>query len=659
VIGSVADSALGVAAPRGLDAGQIELAEVQLIRHLRTLPLGQKATDWSGLTTPFLPVSGYGPSAVTALPPQLELSYRDELARNVRVIAGRLPGNPVGAGSTLNLQAAVSGATARRFGLRVSSRLPLPDTSIVLTVTAIVQPRNASSPFWTVDPIVAAPQLQDSQSPRPFWVGGVFLAPGAVLALQSQINTNAAQVTWVFPLAINKLTAAQATQLQSALAGALATAGNISVTGTSREGVPIPVVIHLSSGTGGLIASFEAEAASVASVLDLLSVSLAVLAAVVVLFAGWLLCEQRRQELAVLRARGASRRQLAQAVLRGTAVTAVPGAAAGVAVAVALTPASPVALSWWLAGLVMLAALAGPVLITVRVHRGYSAPARPDQPISQLSSARRVIVEIALVLGAAGGLLVDRYQRPGASEDFYSSAAPVLLATAVAVVVLRVYPLAVRGLLQLTGQRAGAAAFLGLARAARASGSAALPAFALVLALSLASFAGMVRGAVLSGEVAASWQQAGADAVISAPQSVSATLERAVAAVPGVRHVVAARTTTADTAGGQQVGVLAVDPRQYAVLMAGSPLPQPPAAFAAAGRGGVVPALAPPGVAAVVGSGRVDVSGSDHNIRVRVTGPAAAMSVLAGQSGGISSCRGRRSARLRRSRAFCWWAARI
>jgi len=634
VIGTVTDSALGVGQPLGLDAGLIERTKDQLRRNLLTLPLSPAAADWSSLTTPFLHVSGYGPAAIAQarLPPQLELCYRDALARTVRIIAGKLPAGRPGSGSTLTLQAAVTEATARRFGLTVGSRLTLPGTTIVLVVTGIVQPRDPAAPFWTVDPVVAAPQVENAAT-NPYWLGGFFIAADAVRAVQSQVNAGQAQVTWLFPLAIGQLTAGQAAQLQSTLTGALATAGHITVS-SSQGTAPIPVPITLSSGTSQLIAGFEAEAGSVASVLDLLSVSLAVLAAVAVLLAGWLLAEQRRQDFAMLRARGASRRQLALAVFGGTAVTTVPGAAAGAAVATAVTPASPAPLSWWLAALVLVAALAGPVLLTVRTHRGYAALARPDAPPARLSAVRRLVIEAGLVLGAAGGLLVLR-DLGGASGDVYASAAPALLAIGVAVIVLRVYPLLVRGVLRLRGQDAGAAMFLGLARASRVTAAAALPAFALVLALAVVAFAGMVRGAVVSGQVAASWQQAGADAVISEPGTVSEALQRAVAAVPGVQHLATAGVTTVGVSAGGQLDVLVVDPAQYARLVAGTPLPQPPPAFMAAARaGGIsalaapVPALAAPGLAAAIGSGPFGMLIAGYYLQARVVGQAASMSVL-------------------------------
>jgi putative ABC transport system permease protein len=638
VIGTVSDSALGVGQPLGLDAGLIKRTADQLRRNLATLPLSPEVADWSSLTTPFLAVTGYGPAAIAeaVVPPQLELSYRDTLARNVRVIAGKLPAGSAGSGSAVIVQAAVTEAIARRFGVRLGSRLQLPGTSITLAVRAIVQPRDPAALFWTVDPVVATPQLE-SVLKKPYWIGGFFIAADAIRVVQNQVNSGQTQVTWVFPLALGKLTAAQATQLQPTLAGALATGGNIAVSG-SQGGPPIPVPVTLSSGTTQLIAGFDAEAASVGSVLNLLSVSLAVLAAVVVLLAGWLLADQRRQELAVLRARGGSRRQLALAVLAGTAVAAVPGAVAGAVIAVALTWSSPEALSWWLAGLVVLAALAGPVAVTVRTHRGYAAVVRPDAPLAQVPAVRRLIIEAAVMAGAAGGLTVLHYQGSSATGDFYASAAPVLLAIGVAVALVRVYPLAVRAMLRLRGQRASAATFLGLVQAARASAATVLPAFALVLALTLVSFAGTVRGAVLGGEVAASWQQAGAEAVISEPRAISTALERAVAAVPGVQHVAEIGIAKV-TVNGSQLDVVAVDPAQYARLVAGTPLPQPPSAFTASARAGAVPglaapALAAPGLAATLGSSSFGVIIDDYYITAHVVGQAANMSAFPDVSNG-------------------------
>jgi putative ABC transport system permease protein len=624
----------GLSSAVGLRAEQVLLTQQKLLGNLTGLPLAPARTDWISVTTPAMGVTDKAPLVQAPLGPDAELSYRSTLAGNVRVTAGRLPaGQPVvkPAGSaTVILQAAVTQPTAHRFGLTVGSLLPLPGNDIVLRVTAIVRPKNPASTFWTVDGAVAAPEFIQLNPNTGYWLGGFFIAPSALPALFTRVNTANTEITWTFPLALGQLTAAQAIALRPALAAAMSSAGYV----TGVEHVPISVA--MSTDALVLIDDFAAEAGAVDSVLDLLAVSLAVLAAVVVLLGGWLLAEQRRPDFAVLRARGASRQQLAGLVLAVSAVSAVPGALVGAVIAVSLTPSGSEPLSWWLAGLVVLAALAGPVVVTVRTHRGYAAVVRPDAPPARLPAVRRLMIEGGLVLVAAGGLAVLRYQGAGANGDLYASAAPILLAIGVAVVVLRLYPLLVRGVLRLAGRRAGPSAFLGLVRAARVSGSATLPAFAMVLALALLAFAGMVRGAVVRGEVAASWQQAGADVVVIGTRPATTALQREVAAVPGVQRVAAAAIGYGFLGGVTKFNVLLVNPSQYAALLSATPLARPPATFTAkgAGRGPAAPVLASPGLAAQLGHGVVTVLADGEPVTVLVVGQAPVMSAAMGIGGG-------------------------
>jgi len=139
------------------------------------------------------------------------------------------------------------------------------------------------------------------------------------------------------------------------------------------------------------------------------------------------------------------------------------------------------------------------------------------------------------------GIVVFREQgtAPGAGVNLYTSAAPVLVAIPAVVVVLRLYPLALRRLLRSCGHRRGAVAFLGLARADRIALTPALPAFALVVALSMAAFAGTVR---------------------DAGNGISPAAQRAAAAVPGVTHAAGVLAVIWTTANDLQLTGIAVDP---------------------------------------------------------------------------------------------------
>ena len=129
---------------------------------------------------------------------------------------------------------------------------------------------------------------------------------------------------------------------------------------------------------------------------------------------------------------------------------------------------------------------------------------------------RRPVAEVTAIAASVIGLIVlhDQGVPAGGGTDLYLTAAPVLVAVPIVLITLRLYPVAVRGLLAVSARGAGATGFVALSRAARSSLTEVLPAFALVLALSLATFAGMVSQGVSRGEVAASWQSTGADVMI-------------------------------------------------------------------------------------------------------------------------------------------------
>ena len=249
---------------------------------------------------------------------------------------------------------------------------------------------------------------------------------------------------------------------------------------------------------------------------------------------------------------------------------------------------------------------------------------------------RRPVVEITAIAASVAGLVVLHDQggaRSGAGGiDLYLTVVPILVAIPVVVIMLRLYPLAIRGLLAVSARGAGATGFVALSRAARSSLTGALPAFALVLALSLATFAGMVSQGITRGEIAASWHATGADVLIQpGPYSppVTADAVQAIGAVPGVRHAAAVWNTNWFTPFGQTVTVAAVDPAGYAAVVAGTPFPAFPAARigsaapgAALPLGATVPVLASPSAAAVLGTKAIQLGtlSAMGPLQVRVVG---------------------------------------
>ena len=616
-----------------LSVSQIADVGQQLRNQLAHLPLTGASADLLAFTSDFTLVEDTAPSLrIKAV--QLELVYSSHLDGNVRLIRGKLPSlaHLDATTSAVTFPIAVTKATARQFGLTVGFRLPVPGTEAALQVAGIIQPAGPSSPFWSIDPIESVPNLVTPRNAPPYWQGGAFIGANELVSFENAVGTTNATLRWVLPLRLENLTIGQARALAVALPAALLHDGN-GLVASSRNFF----TATLFSGVAAELTAFVQQANAIETLLSLVSLSLTAIGATILLLAIWLLTEQRYDEFETLRARGASRRQLSLLAVLGSSIAMLLGGGLGVGAALAATPDDSAALGWWQTTVIVLVVLVGLPGITMRRHRNPAIQGRrPDRPTGRRAAARRLVIESALVLASAGGLILlhDQGLAPG-SPDPYASLAPVLVAVPVAVIVLRCYPAAIRPLLRLTGRRRGVTAFVGLARAVRTAPTAALPVFALVLALTLVAFAGMVRSAVLRGEVAASWQEVGADAAISSPFALSPAQLRAISAVPGVQRTAALTVTTGLFPGSYgQFGVVLVDPRQYGALLAGTPGQSAPAAAlradSATSSGGRAWALAAGGLGASLSNRgtTVDIGAGAQPVRVRIAGQVPVSSVI-------------------------------
>jgi putative ABC transport system permease protein len=615
--------------PANLTAGQLAEITGQLhddlnrgVVHLA--PLGQ---DWAGaLSRPHTVTSSL--PAVGGYEVRLEVSYRQPFAGNVRLVAGRYPGTTARAHT---LQVAVSQQTARTFGLHPGSQMRVtgPDFAlngnlapITLDVTGIVAPPDPASTFWTADPTLLAPDLTcDNCYPTSIWIGEVLAGQAEFGAVQRDFGPEGLNFQWELPMAVGSLDGAQAQELRDAL--------------TQLDGQLPPMrgdVAHVSDVLGVSTALtvplgvFISTAQEVDSLLWLLYVSLAVAGLVTLLLAARMVALRRSAELSLRRARGASLAHLAAVVARGAAIACVPAAAAAVVLAVLLVPGPAPSGGWWPPAAALAAGVCAPAVAAAWQQR---LPRRRARDRRRARGWARLAAEVTAGAAAIAGVVVFRQHgtTAGAGVNLYTSATPALIAIPAVIVVARVYPLALRALLRGSARGAGAATFLGLARAARTALTPALPAFALVLALTVAAFAGMIRDAVTRGEVAASWQTAGADVSIAASRqnTFGATITpaevRALAAVPGVTRAAAVWQSGWSTRSGGQLTAIVVDPASYAALVAATQtFPPIPAGLLAAGSPQQV--LASPQAAAELGGGVTTISSQAAvaPVRLRVAG---------------------------------------
>jgi putative ABC transport system permease protein len=595
------------------------------------LRLAPRAADWAAMTASLYNLIST-PPILKGVPARLEVAYRYPVAGHLRLVAGRMPatapratGN--GGQAVTDLQVVVTSQTARTFALRPGSEVtmsgpPYATTDqlyqIRLDVTGIVEPTDPGSSFWRADTLLAAPALSYAGDSL-IWEGAVIADPGESAVIQQIFGEEGLDIQWELPV--------DTTGLHSQAQALFNQVNQITNRTPELTGhlAPMANALSVSSGLGQPLAAF-AQASNAVNVLEwMIYVGVAVAGVVMLLLAARMIAARRSAELTLSRARGASLRQLFSLGSLGAAVACVPAAALAWTAAVLLVPGSaPGGLAAWWPGIATLAiAVAGPGVAAAWQHR---LPRR--QARRRGRRATRLVFEVTACAVAAGAITVFRTQT--GATGLYASAAPVLVAVPAVIVVLRLYQLLLRGLARATARQRGAIGFLGLTRAAQAAVTLALPAMTLVLALTVATFTGMLRAAVVSGETAVSWQATGADVVVASPgppgiaSVISPSAVRAIAAVPGVRHAATALMIPLSIPGGGQVTGIAVDPASYAALVASTEgfSAVHPALLTGPHGQGAIPVLASPRAAAALGgSGGGTVSaGGLPALRIRVSG---------------------------------------
>jgi putative ABC transport system permease protein len=643
---------------------EIQVVQGVLASSLRPPLVSAPAQQWSGLTAPALPWPGAPPQAVLDLPPVLEVAWRTPLASHARLVSGSFPQTAAtvtrDGKSVIIAQVAVTTATAGRLGLRVGSLVALgsaeslypSDAPLVLRVTGLIRPTDPGSAFWTQDPQLAAPMpLNVGTSTE--WAGGVFVGDSEVAAIQPVYSGAMISWSWEYPLQTGGLAAAQAPGLLTAIRSWInGDAGQTAAVdaGLLQPGGSFGSSIMLSATGLSTLTAFVADQASVAATVSVLLAGIVAALTILLLVGGVVVTGAYGGELALGRARGGSARQLALRIFGTTAGLAGPGLAAGIAAGIAAVPDGGNRASWILAGLVAATALAAPALLAAWQHRGLGLvrAAGRDDVLTGRGSARRLVAEATVLIVAAGGVLALRLRglAPGSGFDPYLSSAPVLVAVAAGLLVVRVYPLPLRGLLRLTRAGRGMVGYLGVARAARSRPAPLLPSLALVVALTVIALGGLVRAAVSGGQVSGSWQQVGADAVVhdSLGVSIPAAARDKIAAVPGVHLACAAYVLPTGSAlsasqvvgtSAIPVGVVVADPAGYAAAVADTPWPAFPARLlapppGAARLGGPVPVIASPGVVAAGRSAVTQLDFSGSRLAVRVAATAASTPALPG-----------------------------
>ncbi|MFF0361258.1 FtsX-like permease family protein [Streptomyces fungicidicus] len=603
----------------------------------RSLPLDPDQSAYGVRTSRPLEVQDPWLAMPDAVPPQFHLVAQGGLAGHSRLREGRLPKAPddVTTAAT-EVEAAVSAETARRLHIEVGSVLHVPAVErapLAVRVTGIVDPRAPRDAYWSANSVLRTPYLTNvpgDPERNVFWTGALLLPPDAAPATLS--TAGEPERYWLLAPDAAALHGYDLPRMTSAVAS-LEAGPLLQQAGTAASGV-----VESEAALDEVFAEYTELRSAVGPLVAVAAFGTGTVAAVVLLMAGGLTADRRRPELTLLRARGASLRGLAGRLLAETAVVAVPAAALGLAAALLALPGARPASAVAAAGAVALLACAALPLRAVAAHRAVRVHAARDDIASARPSRRRTVAELTLLVLAVGAVVALRTRGTsdgaGASGDELVSLAPVLVGMIAALVLVRLYPLPLRGLARPAGRLRGVVGPLSLARAGRASGSAVLPLLALLTALTTAAFGGSVLTGVADARERAAVLTVGADARVEAVQALPSGLAGRIGRVPGVRDVTALSVFPyAQPEGGRlAVPVAGVDPAGYAALTRHTGVGAFPADALKSSGGKDLAALASPAVADRYGTRPFLVRLDDGGIvTVRITAVRERTPAVAGE----------------------------
>lgn len=543
------------------------------------------------------------------------LVVRDQsgAAQEVRLVDGEWPRNP----QTIpdRLEAAISVDVGRDLGLRVGSTVEVsgPDATepVPVVIVGVFEPLDPDAPIWAEEPLVLRADAPVGTEPPEPWGGAVVTdRPGLAHAAA---RLGEVSMAWRFRLDETAITAADLTTLMSAVLEA-----------EDQDAVAARMMTTLDTE----LARFAAQARAAQALLAVVQAGVTVVLFGLVVLAASAVTARRRNELTLLRSRGASLLQIGARLLveSGPVVALGVGGAYGLSL---LVPGRPAGTEWLGAAFGAAAALSAPALAMAQYRRVAVTGSRADLVRSR-TSPRRVTAELTLVVVAVAGVLALRRRELSGEVDIYLALVPALVAGAAAVLALRLLPYPLRLLAAMAASRRGAAAFLGLARAGRASPVTAGPAAVLVLAVSVGTFCAAVPASLSAARDQATDIAIPGDAFILGAR-FPATTTAQIAATPGVTEVAPFAIARNQLLRGGQIArpltgitVVVVDAAALdRVLRAtGSSQTVPPALLAARGEPGPVPAVISPDVAAALeGSPAVPVQGQTVPFTVAAVAP--------------------------------------
>lgn len=531
------------------------------------------------------------------------VSYDPGIDSRVRYVAGRAPRNPMpspdatpftpGPPIEVGLAAKAAAALSVKPGDLIRLQGTATDPFVPqIRVTGTYEPISQADPYWRYHTFFL--NAQEVRLGRDSFVSATstVLDPAGYAALYRTTVVHLSY-TWMIPVDVGRLTAAGAVPVAADVARAQVQVSSTAAPGTTFE---------LDTGLAGSLSGFADQLRATRVVLSLALGGLDAVALGVLLLLCGVLLERLRTVLSGTRARGAAWWQLALGVVRAMAVVAVPAAVLGALIGVLAFsgPVSRLSIAGPIAVVVLATVVPG--LLAAWIHRRPLRVERGDLAVGRFSP-RRIVIELLAVVLAVAAVTTLRVRGLGGTDGTNPllSALPVLMAVALGVVVLRVYPYPLKMLGRLARRGRTVVSYLGVTQAARQRLGIALPALVLLLATAIAAFSATVDSAIREAQAAGAWHAIGADAQLTSAYIGPDGLEQ-IKKVRGVTGALPIRVLPSVGLSGAPGPVIAVgvDLNDYRALVRGLPIDLP--SVPAVRPGQPLPALVSPSLAHGVGT---------------------------------------------------------
>ena len=384
--------------------------------------------------------------------------------------------------------------------------------SLILKVSGIVKAADPDAEVWDHYPEFAAPVTIDGGSNPDVRRGTVMVNAETFEGITDSLRTPFEGVVRV-AVDPDKMTLALTSQVARELR-------DLPSEAKTLVGQDAGVGVSVKTGLDDALVEYPARARAALAQMSIIIAGVVSVAAVVIALMAALVLTRRGNDIALERARGSSVASTSLRLLVESVIVTAIGIVLGVVAASLLTP-GVAASSGLLRVVALVSTLSAPVLGALQARgmwtgRREAANRQDRAKVAKARGARRLTLEALTIVVAAAAVVSLRnrsvLQTVTEGIDPFLAATPVLIALAIVVIVVRLYPVPMAVIQFFAKRTRGVAGVITLAKSRERIPV--LPLLALTLAIGIAVSGGLLISTVKAGQEQASWERVGADARI-------------------------------------------------------------------------------------------------------------------------------------------------